>query len=203
MTYAVWLMYAGAALSVVVSAIGALTAHSLVSAMVAQMQSRMPASQAGATLPTGFMTRVYTGALIAGGLLNAGLWLWMAWKNGAGRSWARVLSTVFFGLFCFSTLASIVQINSALVMYLIMNLIVLAVALAAVILIWRPEASQYYQAVKWQSAPWQMPPGGYGYPPAPPMYGYGYGSPQSAYGQMPPMPPQSQPPQPPDEHGFE
>jgi hypothetical protein len=36
---------------------------------------------------------------IAGGIIDGLLWLWMAWKTGAGRGWARVLSTVFFGFY--------------------------------------------------------------------------------------------------------
>jgi len=36
---------------------------------------------------------------IAGAVALAGLWLWMAWKNKQGRPWARVVSTVFFGVF--------------------------------------------------------------------------------------------------------
>src|SRR5579859_7197739 len=33
-----------------------------------------------------------------GGLVLAALWLWMAWKTRTGRNWARIVSTVFFGL---------------------------------------------------------------------------------------------------------
>ena len=32
------------------------------------------------------------------GLVAAALWLWMARANGHGRNWARILSTVLFGL---------------------------------------------------------------------------------------------------------
>ena len=32
------------------------------------------------------------------GLVAAALWLWMARANGHGRSWARILATVLFGL---------------------------------------------------------------------------------------------------------
>ena len=36
--------------------------------------------------------------LVIGGLIAIGLWLWMAWANGRGRGWARVLSAVLFGI---------------------------------------------------------------------------------------------------------
>ena len=32
------------------------------------------------------------------GLVVIALWLWMARANGQGRNWARILSTVLFGL---------------------------------------------------------------------------------------------------------
>src|ERR1700722_4800526 len=38
------------------------------------------------------------GIFIASGLIGAALWLWMAQKCRAGRGWARVVSTVFFGI---------------------------------------------------------------------------------------------------------
>ena len=35
---------------------------------------------------------------IVSGLVGIALWLWMARANGQGRNWARILSTVLFGL---------------------------------------------------------------------------------------------------------
>ena len=47
------------------------------------------------------------------GLIGAGLWVWMAVKNGQGRSWARVVATILGGLNILSVLSGLVQGNIA------------------------------------------------------------------------------------------
>jgi hypothetical protein len=47
---------------------------------------------------------VQIGLFIAGGLIGAALWLWMAQSCKAGKGWARVVSTVFFGIDTLSVL---------------------------------------------------------------------------------------------------
>lgn len=186
-TNAVWLMYAGAAVSVLNGVIGALTAHSLASRIFAQIQSQAPLGQSPA-IPVDLLTRVLGVAWVIGGIVDALLWLWMAWKNQRGRSWARVLSTVFFGVMSLSLLSSLARSSSLGLGFSILSVVVWAIGLAVIVMIWRPEASQYYEAVKvheafGQGQPWP-PAGGYG-----PGYGPGYGSPQSTYGYAPPAPP--------------
>jgi hypothetical protein len=217
-TYAVWLMYAGAALSVVNGLVDALMAHSLVTTMFTQFESQLPPGQPRPQIPTDLLTRVFAAGVIITGVLYALLWLWMAWKNNSGRSWARVLSTVFFGLFSMSVLSSAARVSSGTLGILVAGLVTFAVGLAVIILIWQPEASRYYAAVKAKHALGRgqaWPPGGgyggygtgyttgyggYGYGP-----GYGYGSPESTYGYPPPaappdVPPPDQPqPPPPDQ----
>ena len=201
-TYAVWLMYAGAALSVVNGVVEALMAHSLVTTMFTQFESQLPPGQPRTQIPTDLLTRVFTVATVIGGVIYALLWLWMAWKNYSGRSWARVLSTVFFGLFSVSVLSSAARVSSGVLGILIVSLVTFAVGLAVIILIWQPEASRYYEAVKAKDAigrgqAWPLGGGyggygagygGYGYGT-----GYGYGSPQSTYGYPPPADPPDQP----------
>ena len=41
-----------------------------------------------------------TAAGIPGTLIGIGLWIWMARANQAGKDWARITSTVFFGIDC-------------------------------------------------------------------------------------------------------
>ena len=36
--------------------------------------------------------------LAVGAVITIGLWLWIAWANGQGRSWARIVSAVFFSI---------------------------------------------------------------------------------------------------------
>ena len=46
---------------------------------------------------------------IVAGIIQCLLWLWMAWKVKTGRGWARVLSTVFFGIFCLGLLMGLIS----------------------------------------------------------------------------------------------
>jgi hypothetical protein len=201
-TYAVWLMYAGAALSVVNGVVEALTARRLVTTFIVQFENQLPPGEQRPVIPIHLATRVFVAMAVIGGVINALLWLWMAWKNNSGKSWARVTSTVFFGLFCVSALSSVARFSAGFLGILAGSLVIFAVGLVAVILIWQREASQYYQAVKATDAfgrgqGWP-PAGAYGaYGPVPGGYGPGYGSPQSTYGYAPPSPPQDQPPAPP------
>ena len=88
---AVLLMYAGAALSAIEIIIGLTTIASLKNAI----RSKYP-GYSSSQLHTAEVVGVTTVVVI--GLIAIGLWLWMAWANGAGKSWARVVATVFFGL---------------------------------------------------------------------------------------------------------
>jgi hypothetical protein len=86
------------------------------------------------------------------GLIVIALWLWMARANGQGRNWARILSTVLFGL---ATLQLISQASSRQpVSHVGVGLIVLGVivpvlgwlvGLAAVWLLWRPASSAFFK----------------------------------------------------------
>lgn len=76
-------------------------------------------------------------------VVSVGLWIWMAWANKRGRSWARVVSTVLGGLnimfFGFGALMG--GINASTVIGLI------SPVLAAVILymLYRPESGEFYR----------------------------------------------------------
>src|SRR5215471_14912088 len=41
-----------------------------------------------------------TASGIPGAIIGVGLWIWMAKANQAGKNWARITSTVFFGIDC-------------------------------------------------------------------------------------------------------
>lgn len=70
------------------------------------------------------------------------LWLWMAWKCLVGRWWARVLSTVFFGLATVVTLTSgpygAWGLAGATLGWFI--------GLGAVVLLWQRSSSSYFRA---------------------------------------------------------
>jgi hypothetical protein len=154
----------------------------------------------------------YVGGVVFEALLQVGLWLWMLWKVRAGRSWARVLSTVFFGLTCLQTL--VVLLTGPVAAKLLITAYFI-VALAALIELYQRASSEFFSAATLAGnsfdpsymqvgygQPWQGPPGygqpgygppGYGQPGyGPPGYGPpgppGYGPPGS--GQQPAQPPQ-------------
>jgi hypothetical protein len=149
-------------------------------------------------------TAILVGVII-GGLIRIGLWIWMAFANRDGKNWARITSTVFFGI---DTLSVIVALaisgvsvaNTAKISGLDTGLTVLTwlVGLATVILLWNRQTSVYFEQRKFggPGGPgWPGGPGGY---PAPYPYPYPYPAPgqQPPYGGQPPygMPPQQQSP---------
>jgi hypothetical protein len=79
-----------------------------------------------------------------GGLIAGGLWLWMAWANKHGRSWARILATVFFGVLTLYAAAGLVALPAAAKIVIIIEW---AAGLAAVIFLWQRQSSDYYRAV--------------------------------------------------------
>ena len=129
---AVILMYVGAALALIAGIVGGLTTKT----------GLFNYSDASTTTTH---TASYVIGGIAGGIIIALLWLWMAWKTWAGRGWARVLSTVFFGLFCVELLG---EIASAAHAHAYSNLIVVliewGVALAALIQLWQRDSSNFF-----------------------------------------------------------
>ena len=97
-------------------------------------------------------------ASVAGPVIGMALWLWMAAANAAGRSWARVLSTVFFGIDSLVVLLALIAIGAlfnpashpSAVMLLagLASVGVWILGFATVMLLWRRESSDYYTAMK-------------------------------------------------------
>ena len=96
MTRAVQLMYVGAALSIV-GIILAWTTKSQLTDQIAAAGPTLTPDQVDAAVTVSLATATVIG------LIGVGLWLWMAWANGAGKSWARVVATVLGGLNVLST----------------------------------------------------------------------------------------------------
>lgn len=136
---AVKLMYVGAALSAVSLIVGLLTIGSLKSAI--QTASRK-ASKPLTTPELHTAEAVGVASIIVLGLLGIGLWLWMARANGSGKSWARVVASVLFGLNTLGLLSVIVRPNSALTK--IFDLLVWLVGLGAIVFLYRRESSEYF-----------------------------------------------------------
>lgn len=120
---------------------------------------------------------VFVAGAVVGGLIGTGLWLWMALATRAGQNYARIVSTVFFGVGVLGGISNLVS-DWVPVIDKVSSVVTLAVGLLAIIFVWRGESGPYF-------AP--RPGPGYGY--------HAYGIPQPPYGQ-PGQPPYGQPPYP-------
>jgi hypothetical protein len=142
---AVKLMYVGAALSL----LGVLsTVFQLDSIRDAVEKASADASTPMTSSEMDAAVAVAVAFAVVVGLIGVALWLWMAAVNGRGRKWARIVATVFYGLFVLSALASLLQSPPAL--SLILSLVSLVLGAYILVLLYRKESTQYYEA---QSAP--------------------------------------------------
>lgn len=136
LTRAVQLMYVGAVLGLV----GVIAAWATKGALRDQLET------AGTSLTSSELDTAVTIALATAtviGLIGVGLWLWMAAANKAGKSWARVLGTVFGGLNIVSVLLSLANSTGVTIA---LQLVSVALAVTILVLLWRPASSAYYKA---------------------------------------------------------
>ena len=138
---AVRLMYGGAVLSGVSLVVGLATVGSLRTALHKSDPS-LTAKQLH-----DLQTVVVVGS-VAIGLISIALWVWMALTNQAGKSWARIVATVLFGLNTLFLLLGVARAGAAA--GTLVSILIWLIGLGAVILLWRKDSSQYYAA---QSAP--------------------------------------------------
>jgi len=204
---AVWLMYVAAVVEV-----GYAVAEG--QWLGSYMSSLFTAIQAAATPGSGTQVSVSTikdlifVSVVVGGIMVVLVWLWLAWKNRAGRNWARVVATVLFALSCLglpelltgghlSAMPSTINTGDgtaiavpplAIPAWLIAaGVVVWLLGLAIVILLWQRAASRYYEAV---SLSRRRP----AYAPYTPYTVPGYGAPGYAPPGSPPWQPYGQPP---------
>jgi hypothetical protein len=78
---------------------------------------------------------IFTVVLIIGILL----WVWMAWANNKGSSWARIVATVLFGL---NTISLIFSVGRASLSIIFVGLGWLA-GLGAIVFLWRKDTTAY------------------------------------------------------------
>ena len=138
---AVRVMYVGLAVSLIGIVVDMTTLSSTRSAIL----KRNP-SYTAAQLNTA--EHVQIGVFIAGGLIGAALWLWMAQSCRAGKGWARVVATVFFGIDTLSVLVGAAAVQSGGVSR-IYGFVVWVIGLIAIILLWRRASSDYFRAPRY------------------------------------------------------
>jgi len=87
--------------------------------------------------------QVTVGVAVVFGLVGTALWLWMAWKNGQGRGWARILATVLGGLNLVSSILTVAA-GASLTVSEILTVISLILAIVILFLLWRKDSSAFY-----------------------------------------------------------
>ncbi len=143
---AVKLMYAGAAASAVALIIG-------LALIIVDIKAAAGGRFLGHSLTAPQMRPLIITAWIVFGLVVMALWLWMARANGQGRNWARILSTVLFGLATLQLRGDFTQPVShagfgAAVLHdggAALFVAAWLVGAAAVWLLWRPASSAFFK----------------------------------------------------------
>jgi hypothetical protein len=142
---AVKLMYAGAA----VSAAGLIIGLALI---LVDIKAAARGRFLGHSLATSQMRPLIITVWIVVSLVTIALWLWMARTNGQGRNWARIVSTVLFGLATLQLLhpqppGSPAGSGVTALYYGSTALFVAArlAGAAAVWLLWRPASSHFFK----------------------------------------------------------
>jgi hypothetical protein len=133
---AVKLMYAGAAVSAV----------SLIISLVSIGDTKSVIRKARPSLTPAQVNQLNTFIVtlaIVSGVIGVALWLWMARANGQGRSWARVMSTVLFGLSTLDLFGVLSQPKTLL--GLVFPLLTWLIGLGAVFFLWRAESTEFFK----------------------------------------------------------
>ena len=144
---AVKLMYAGAALATAPLIIALADAGDINAYHLRWNGHSFTAAQISQWRPL-----VITVAIVSG-LVVPALWLWMARASGQGRNWARILSTVLFGLATLQLPGAFTQPTShagfgGTVLYYGSAVLFVAawlVGAAVVWLLWRPASSAFFK----------------------------------------------------------
>ena len=137
---AVKLMYAGAAVSAVSLVISLILPLANVASSKATLQKAHP-SLSASQIDQAFNLGIAVAAV--SGVIGTVLWLWMARKNGEGKNWARILSTVLFALATLDLFGVVSQPKT--VLGLIFPVLTWLVGLGAVILLWRKESTDFFK----------------------------------------------------------
>jgi hypothetical protein len=140
---------------------------SYVSSVFTAIEAADP-SGSGTQVPANEIKDVILAIAFVVGIIAVLIWLWLAWKNRAGRIWARIVATVLFALSCLSlpelltggrlsTMPSTLPAANGAVIavppldfpaWLIAASVVnWLLGLAIIIVLWQRAPSRYYDAV--------------------------------------------------------
>ena len=140
---AVKLMYLGAALSLLSVVVSFLTLDTIKDTVADAIRESDPDATQG-MIDTAYTVTLFMTVVM--GLIAVGLWLWMAWKNGQGRSWARIVATVFAGLNVLFSLGSFTQpgMTGITAVFSVINIVL---AIVILVLLWKKESTAFYESV--------------------------------------------------------
>jgi hypothetical protein len=133
---AVKLMYAGAAVSTV----------SLVISLINISGTKAAIEKARPSLTAAQVNQLNTFIIalaVVSGVLGVALWLWMSRANSQGRNWARIVSTVLFGLATLDLFGVLSQPKT--VLGLVFPVLTWLIGAGAVFFLWRPESSAFFK----------------------------------------------------------
>ena len=133
---AVKLMYGGAAVSTV----------SLIVSLVTISGTKTAIEKAKPSLTAAQVNQLNTFIIslaIVSGLVGIILWLWMARMNGQGKNWARILSTVLFGLATLDLFGVLSQPKTAI--GLVFPVLTWLIGVCAIVLLWRKESTAFFR----------------------------------------------------------
>lgn len=166
------LMLAGAALQ----AIGIISALAQIGTIRDMIRDRVNERSDASTIDVDSVVNVSIGSIIVVGLIGVALWLWMAFANRAGKNWARITATVFFGISTLSLLSSIAvrtsdsttaMGSSGTTFGTVLNVLLWLVGLAVIILLWHNRSGPYFKRPSY-GYEYQPPGAASGYPPTGP-----------------------------------
>jgi hypothetical protein len=144
-------MYAGAAVSGISLILSAIFSFSFKSGLVSANQQNLADHKVTMSQINSFANQEIISQIVFG-VIAVVLWIWMAKMNGNGRGWARISSTVFFGLFTidsFITINSIkggVSVTASWILSMALLLATWVIGVAVIALIWRPVSTAFYKS---------------------------------------------------------
>lgn len=147
------LMYAGAAVTLIGGLLSLFTDQDALRESARDSLEAAGQAVDDASLDAYLQLGMVTGIIFA--VIGAALWALMGWLNGKGIGWARIVATILgilgvlvtiFGLVGTAILPGTVATGGALSM--VLSVLIGVIALAVVVLLWRPDASAFFAARK-------------------------------------------------------
>ena len=147
------LMYGGAAVTVISGLLGLFTNQDATQDQVREQLEAAGQATDEASLDAAMQVGMITGIVVM--VISAALWVLMGWLNGKGVGWARIVATILGVLGVLLTVVGLA--GSALLpgaaaaggaLSMVLSVVLGLIALAVVVLLWRPDASAFFAARK-------------------------------------------------------